>query len=1300
VLVPKNTSWAVGSEIAISGTSYFNQLGSFWDDVNSPANEIRVVTAVSVTFLSNLNCFVTKLTLNEPLKWTHDCFVSVGEEFCGYVGLLTRSVVFYSSDIDQPAQNVTGFGGHIAVVDWYDPATLALQDNADPVYSGSTLVGSIYLDSVQFRDFGQANNDQYTIGFLFRNDYSKNPSLFGNITQYISNCAFIHSHNIVVYADPYVFSLTVSNNVMINSNAGNIYIGPTCRKLIVSKNLAMSTFQVAAYQESCYYGVCQTRIQTLGMFVFGSVNKASYFGNVATGSFDAGFIVAGAVFAASVPAAACFAPPMQPYRNDEILKQVLQSKIFYDNEAVACRKGMFVKMWPSTPSCMLVRHFKGWRNANFGLFVNDAVNIVVSNVVLAENAIGLTWNHVLDTTIAAGVLRRSKVIGSLSDKMCFTQSEPNKATPYATNWLALKCSSFPLDNDTPGTRHCGGLLGSSAFTRIGFVLPINGRVPRTKGNSPYVRWGFNRPCNYNGFLEGYSFGYPSFSVGYLESHVVDTLFTGFSANPACASSFGVAMQPNPSEQDEFPPYIMSNITWLGEATGRMDVDSRLNTASAIPFLFLDKGNAILNVTLSENHTDNQVMVVSNADPNTILTPPSDPNVCYPSLKGTAYVCPLQASFNQYPAVWRDTQNVATGPLVVTRFPQLSVVGRRSYLTENTPNTLDICPEGPREDPYNRYPFYVVAGQHQKIELTGTLPLSFSIRWNAPSSDDSAVLTIGIAQNHLFNVFVGQELGQLQHILGNDFHIPTLDDPLGTNAYNSFYRNMSVTLRGGPSNYIEFRAVPFVQVTIGLDMSITNFFSGSFIANIATLLHIPRNRIKIVRVSPGSVYVDFIALPNNTVAQNMNDSVAQVSELKSLAEMIHTAAQSGDISKQLNASVLAINVTLPPPPQPFVGEVVAMFSGAVTRNITVNRTVSTGSPTSLPTTRTTLSTTAQKTAAPTEVRTAQPESLTTTQPTATQNRSPNRSSTVQNTAAPSGSPTSSPETLTNRHTSAPSSSGSLNQQFNPTSSGSLNQQFNPSYAPSKQPTKVPQSTHLPSRAEAQANSPMTQSTAAPKRSGSLNQQLNPSYAPSKQPTKTPQSAHPSKTSSPVSRSADPKSFELTLNASFTIQGVDIVFALTNPNFTAVIKKALAVIIPQLKSASIAIRYESVDRDRRLILGRLVSVHVNIFFPNVTAVGFHTTTAASAVFFQDFQTAFSGSLQAVLQSFSQYLVSPGSNIRDIVVCCGRIDIYDRNGQMIPPLINEDQAAPSKSSTVTVGILALFSSALVVTGVFFVF
>jgi len=724
VLVPKNTSWAVGSEIAISGTSYFNQLGSFWDDVNSPANEIRVVTAVSVTFLSNLNCFVTKLTLNEPLKWTHDCFVSVGEEFCGYVGLLTRSVVFYSSDIDQPAQNVTGFGGHIAVVDWYDPATLALQDNADPVYSGSTLVGSIYLDSVQFRDFGQANNDQYTIGFLFRNDYSKNPSLFGNITQYISNCAFIHSHNIVVYADPYVFSLTVSNNVMINSNAGNIYIGPTCRKLIVSKNLAMSTFQVAAYQESCYYGVCQTRIQTLGMFVFGSVNEASYFGNVATGSFDAGFIVAGAVFAASVPAAACFAPPMQPYRNDEILKQVLQSKIFYDNEAVACRKGMFVKMWPSTPSCMLVRHFKGWRNANFGLFVNDAVNIVVSNVVLAENAIGLTWNHVLDTTIAAGVLRRSKVIGSLSDKMCFTQSEPNKATPYATNWLALKCSSFPLDNDTPGTRHCGGLLGSSAFTRIGFVLPINGRVPRTKGNSPYVRWGFNRPCNYNGFLEGYSFGYPSFSVGYLESHVVDTLFTGFSANPACASSFGVAMQPNPSEQDEFPPYIMSNITWLGEATGRMDVDSRLNTASAIPFLFLDKGNAILNVTLSENHTDNQVMVVSNADPNTILTPPSDPNVCYPSLKGTAYVCPLQASFNQYPAVWRDTQNVATGPLVVTRFPQLSVVGRRSYLTENTPNTLDICPEGPREDPYNRYPFYVVAGQHQKNRADGDASAKF------------------------------------------------------------------------------------------------------------------------------------------------------------------------------------------------------------------------------------------------------------------------------------------------------------------------------------------------------------------------------------------------------------------------------------------------------------------------------------------------------------------------------------------------------------------------------------------------
>ena len=106
--------------------------------------------------------------------------------------------------------------------------------------------------------------------------------------------------------------------------------------------------------------------------------------------------------------------------------------------------------------------------------------------------------------------------------------------------------------------------------------------------------------------------------------------------------------------------------------------------------------------------------------------------------------------------------------------------------------------------------------HIFLHVVGSFPDTFSIRWDAPSEDDVAVVDIFLPHNNRVNVFVGRDgdLGSQTFVQSNDFDIPTLGDRAGSNAYSSFYRNITVTLRGGVNNYYTFRAIPVVQIALG------------------------------------------------------------------------------------------------------------------------------------------------------------------------------------------------------------------------------------------------------------------------------------------------------------------------------------------------------------------------------------------------------------------------------------------------------------------------------------------------------
>ena len=130
-----------------------------------------------------------------------------------------------------------------------------------------------------------------------------------------------------------------------------------------------------------------------GMFNFFASGGSVYSGNVATGCFDSGFIISAAVIGDSVaqhfdPSAVCRFEKGQPFSVN--LTSVIATSNFYNNEAVACRRGLFVipNAGGFSAACPVLSRFKSWRNAVFGIVVVDAQDLIVSNVVLAENAVG------------------------------------------------------------------------------------------------------------------------------------------------------------------------------------------------------------------------------------------------------------------------------------------------------------------------------------------------------------------------------------------------------------------------------------------------------------------------------------------------------------------------------------------------------------------------------------------------------------------------------------------------------------------------------------------------------------------------------------------------------------------------------------------------------------------------------------------------------------------------------------------------------------------------------------------------
>jgi hypothetical protein len=281
--------------------------------------------------------------------------------------------------------------------------------------------------------------------------------------------------------------------------------------------------------------------------------------------------------------------------------------------------------------------------------------------------------------------------------------------------------------------------------------------------------------------------------------------------------------------------------------------------------------------------------------------------------------PSSSVFRQYSALWRDYSSVLQiGPLKVTRsFGGGDVRSYASYEPKK-----DLCA---KRSSFSRFPLLLASGgMKHRIESTGTIPGIWNIRWDAPSEADVAILEFVIHEggrggSSVVNVFVGpSEDGPFMQVDNNVDRCPNATDIAGFNCRNPQNRTLTVAVRGGKNNFYRFVVIPVVAVTMRMEMTVEDFYStrGTFIVNMATLLQVSEERIKIVDVRKGSAIVDFNVLPETINIATPEEYVSHAEDIASIANTFEQAISNGQLQSAVGENIRILNVTsyAPPPPE--------------------------------------------------------------------------------------------------------------------------------------------------------------------------------------------------------------------------------------------------------------------------------------------------------------------------------------------------------------------------------------------------
>eukprot|EP00931_Biecheleriopsis_adriatica_P101149 TRINITY_DN76357_c0_g1_i1.p1 TRINITY_DN76357_c0_g1~~TRINITY_DN76357_c0_g1_i1.p1 ORF type:complete len:5100 (-),score=780.62 TRINITY_DN76357_c0_g1_i1:121-13482(-) len=763
-----------------------------------------------------------------------------------------RTVTITSASTDK-----NNYGGHIEIMDLADLTP--------------RRVGRINLRHIRFHQLGKGGLSA-AVYVGYQENFSPPPE------NTILGCSWTNSFNYGLHVDSTNSPLIITENVFIDSHNGGIFVASGSSSAMIVRNAVIGvSMSPQAPVMTNEFNTAEKRVINYAGIRTDEL-PVRMDGNVVAGSNDMGFL----------------------HRAEDC-----DSVKIFDNEAFATIVGVFV-LSQKSGNCQAVQLYKVWKAAHIGVFLADIrVSTRLSSITVSDSHLGIVPYFSMKGfkrlwVFDAVIIGSSPASSCSASKFCRTQSASD---PFMSG--------------------CNSIFAPVNFRRVGFVVPFNTKNAKTCDSvkspdqcrliSPaWPELSCHFPLEYhNHFDKG---------LGWM--FFERTTFAYWSASDCGRTSRAISMSVSGAEI-QFPATFTGTTWHQADAGARFEFSAaKLNDAFVgrkTPCNLEGGGCMGLDQMLLQDE-DGTLLNLPNVNSGSVvpLTPRTE-NVwssqCTSQLEGVtigALICPgVTVQLNEMHNLDRGAVDIKFGPWALT--PDAAEDnGFAGGVLSSVGPFYGSCPCG------WDFSFYHVLAKPSTTYYSEVVsfPENFKLRYWSPKPQDSVVLQYFYPDSAGVNVFVGsQKKVDLSLALAR---VPTLEDPHGSHTVDAQAKRLYVTLRGSTEGFnglrdVVIRKTPTVKLKMNVQISLDEFNGDNFAMNLATLLGIPAERIKVVAVEMSrrlanittprrlaanpALALDVSILPsvgssNETTSTNASSEISaddidnQATELKSVASTLN------------------------------------------------------------------------------------------------------------------------------------------------------------------------------------------------------------------------------------------------------------------------------------------------------------------------------------------------------------------------------------------------------------------------------
>uniref|UniRef100_A0A3B4U1D6 PKHD1 like 1, tandem duplicate 2 n=1 Tax=Seriola dumerili TaxID=41447 RepID=A0A3B4U1D6_SERDU len=862
--------WQVGDEVVISTSGY-----SAWE------TEKRQITAVSSDGRA--------LTLNQPLTHAHIgethsvSGTSVSYSLAADVGLLSRNIRIEGEEY--PDMMKESFGARLLVGSYS--------------WAGIDYKGKAQIRNVEFFRSGQEGwtddtDPRYSVAFLNLGEVSGGDS-------YIQGCSFHDGFSpaIGVFGTE---GLSVDDNVVHHTVGEGIRIWGD--RITVRRNLVTMSLWPGSYQdrEEPFNFAWNAAIE---------VNEGTDVvlqNNVVAGYERVAYRIDG--------------EPCPGYSNG--------NEKWIHNEAHGGLYGVYLNK-DGLPGCSLIQGFFLWRNFDYAVYFQTIMKVVVSNVTLVDNGMG----------VMPLVYAPPSVSHAFADKPVHVQN-------------ALIVGSSPNFN-------CSDALPTGDFNIASSDLH---RAPRPlNGGRSGICWP-TFGSSHNKAPTKPHHGNNNYNAIKGLMTVNDTMFVGF--RNVCSGETNFMFMTNPLNEDLQHPVQVSGTQMIDSTEDaqvfihRPDV-SKVNPADCVDMdcdakkksllkdldgSFLGAVGAVVPQSEYEWGGDPRRGLGDYRIPKVMLTFPNGSRIPVNQIaprKGVIRdTCTYVSSWQSYKCFRLNYRMLVIESLdsdtETRRLSPVAVLGDGFVDLINGPQDQGWCSGYTCQRRVSLFHSIVATGRSFDVFFSSVSPQKLRLMMLNADPSESVVVSVFYSNPQRLDVYVDNKLVAPTNAEWNsdntDYtmkkpvyagqYVPQLNASLGTNFFDQDYKMLKVLLRG--SKPAEIRTSPVLVLAFDLPaMTEEEFFGDGLVQNLATFLKVPPNMIRITNIvredggarrrkrSTGLKVEVEIKKPPVQETTNSTSDEEDFALLKNIADDLGQAAVSGNLSQSIGFNVSSMGVIPPPPP---------------------------------------------------------------------------------------------------------------------------------------------------------------------------------------------------------------------------------------------------------------------------------------------------------------------------------------------------------------------------------------------------